>query len=511
AARARRRHRRRRARLARRHEPGPGPADRGRPRRARPAGRTPARDRAQEPRAAAVLPRPPAGRAGRRRAGRRLRPDHGAAPGEVAGGGGVHAAGGRGDGRWGRGRLGGAAARGARVRRPRRGRGRDVPRRRRASVGRAADGDRAADADPDPRRGDHARGPGRRPVPARGRRLRAPVPRGLHAHGVGRAARRADAVDPRGAAGGDRRGPGRRQARGGDGGRRAGGARRARAARVLAPGTARRLRDRPRLPADLDRQPPDQGDGRARAPGGDDVPPPQRGAGARRGPLRRARRPGPGDRDRRRAAHAALPRPPGDRVTFDLVLAGGTVVDGTGHPGYRADVGVSGETIAAIGDLGRAEARRAIDATGLVVAPGFIDPHTHAEGALLTDPQLAMALRQGITTLFLGIDGMSYAPLSAAGYRVYRRWRARRLVGEGLEQGAVGLSTGSKYYPGPWGDTDELIALCEPVRRAGAVYMCEPRSANLDRARGGSGVAEALEVARRAGVRLHFAHYRTAP
>ncbi|HZS34170.1 MAG TPA: amidohydrolase family protein [Methylomirabilota bacterium] len=257
-------------------------------------------------------------------------------------------------------------------------------------------------------------------------------------------------------------------------------------------------------------------------------------------------------------------------MTFDLVLAGGTVVDGTGHPGYRADVGVSGETIAAIGDLGRAEARRAIDATGLVVAPGFIDPHTHAEGALLTDPQLAMALRQGITTLFLGIDGMSYAPLSAAGYRVYRRWlagllgeppedldmssvaafrahyhrkvalntaylvpfatvrlevvgfhdvplrgpaleRARRLVGEGLEQGAVGLSTGSKYYPGPWGDTDELIALCEPVRRAGAVYMCEPRSANLDRARGGSGVAEALEVARRAGVRLHFAHYRTAP
>ncbi len=257
-------------------------------------------------------------------------------------------------------------------------------------------------------------------------------------------------------------------------------------------------------------------------------------------------------------------------MTFDLVLAGGTVVDGTGQPGFRADVGVSGESIAAIGDLGRAEARRVIDATGHVVAPGFIDPHTHAEGALLTDPQLAMAVRQGITTVFLGIDGMSYAPLSGPNYRVYRRWlagllgeppedldmssvaafrahyhrkvavntaylvpfatvrlevlgfhdaplrgpaleRARRLVREGLEQGAVGLSSGSKYYPGPWGDTDELIALCEPVRGAGAVYMCEPRSANLDRARGGSGVAEALEVARRAGVRLHLAHYRTAP
>ena len=99
-------------------------------------------------------------------------------------------------------------------------------------------------------------------------------------------------------------------------------------------------------------------------------------------------------------------------MTFDLVVVNGTVVDGTGAPGYRADVGVVGETIAAIGDLGRAERGRVIDATGHVVAPGFIDPHTHAEGALLVDPQHAMGLRQGITTEFLGIDGMSYAPLS---------------------------------------------------------------------------------------------------
>jgi N-acyl-D-amino-acid deacylase len=257
-------------------------------------------------------------------------------------------------------------------------------------------------------------------------------------------------------------------------------------------------------------------------------------------------------------------------VTFDLVLAGGTVVDGTGGPAYRADVGVVGESIQAIGDLGRAEAGRVIDATGLVVAPGFVDPHTHAEGALLTDPQHAMGLRQGITTELLGIDGMSYAPLSPPSYRLYRRWlvgllgeppedldassvaafrrhyhrraavntaylvplgavrlevlgfrdaplrgaeldRARRLVREGLEQGAVGFSTGSKYYPGPWADTEELTALCEVVHAVGAVYMCEPRTANLERAHGGSGVGEALEIARRTGVRLHVAHYRTAP
>ena len=255
---------------------------------------------------------------------------------------------------------------------------------------------------------------------------------------------------------------------------------------------------------------------------------------------------------------------------FDLVIRAGTVVDGSGDAGYRADVGVTGETVTAIGDLSRAEAGHVIDATGLVVAPGFIDTHTHAEGALLVDPQNAMGVRQGITTLFLGIDGMSYAPLSPANYRLFRRWlggllgdppddldmgsvsafrrhyhrrvavntvylvpqgtvrlevlgfrdapltgaaleRACALVREGLEQGAVGLSTGSKYYPGPWADTRELIELCRIVREAGGMYMCEPRSANLERAHGGHGVAEALEVARQTGVRLHFAHYRTGP
>ena len=230
---------------------------------------------------------------------------------------------------------------------------------------------------------------------------------------------------------------------------------------------------------------------------------------------------------------------------FDLVIRGGTVVDGSGAPRRHGDVGVTGERIVAVDDLGGAEARRVIDASGLTVAPGFIDTHTHAEGALLTDPQHAMGLRQGITTEFVGIDGMSYAPLSPARYREYRRWlsgllgeppedldmrsvaafrshyhrrvavntaylvphgtvrlevlgfrdlpltgqallAARRLVARGLEDGAVGFSTGGKYYPGPWGDTAEVIALCEVVREAGGVYMCEPRRVNLDRAAGGT-------------------------
>ncbi len=254
---------------------------------------------------------------------------------------------------------------------------------------------------------------------------------------------------------------------------------------------------------------------------------------------------------------------------FDVVITGGTVVDGSGKPGRRADVGVGGETIRAIGDLGAAEAGRTIDATGLTVSPGFIDTHTHSEGALLVDPQHANGLRQGITTEMLGLDGMSYAPLSPANYRMYRHWlggllgdppedldmssvaafranyhkkvaintaylipngtirleavgfrdvplvgdhlaEAQRLVREGLEQGAVGFSTGGAYYPGPWADTAELIELCKIVRDADAVYMCEPRRALLDRAFGRDGVLEALEVARQTGVKLQFAHYRTS-
>ncbi len=255
---------------------------------------------------------------------------------------------------------------------------------------------------------------------------------------------------------------------------------------------------------------------------------------------------------------------------FDLVIAGGTVVDGTGKPGYRADVGTAGEVIAAIGDLSKAEAKRRIDAAGLTVSPGFIDTHTHAEGALLVDPQHANGIRQGITTEFLGIDGMSYAPLSSYNFKTYRHWlggllgdppedldmhsvaafrshyhrkvavntayfvpnatvrlqalgftdapltsdaleTAKRLTREGLEQGAVGLTTGGKYYPGPWADTEELVELCKIVHEAGKVYMCEPRKNSVTRAYGGGGVVEGVEIARRTGVKLHFAHYRTQP
>ena len=109
---------------------------------------------------------------------------------------------------------------------------------------------------------------------------------------------------------------------------------------------------------------------------------------------------------------------------FDVVIVGGDVVDGTEAPAYRADLGISGEKIEAIGDLSKVDARRVVDATGHVVSPGFIDTHAHSDAALLTDPQHANGLRQGITTEILGPDGLSYAPLSAENYPVYRKYLA---------------------------------------------------------------------------------------
>ncbi|MXZ33689.1 MAG: amidohydrolase family protein [Acidobacteria bacterium] len=255
-------------------------------------------------------------------------------------------------------------------------------------------------------------------------------------------------------------------------------------------------------------------------------------------------------------------------MTFDLILSGGQLLDGTGTPAVDADLGVIGEKIEAVGDLSRAQARRVIPLQGLTVAPGFIDSHTHSEGALLHDPRHAYGLRQGITTEIVGLDGMSWAPLSRPNFQLYARYlggilgdpppdldmssvaafrahyhrkvavnvaylvphgalrlellgfrdlplrgetlrTAGRMVRQGIEQGAVGFSTGAAYYPGYWADTRELVGLCGAVREAGGVYVNEPRVGTPGRAFAGDGIQEGLEIARQSGAPVHFAHLRT--
>src|SRR5262245_46663177 len=117
---------------------------------------------------------------------------------------------------------------------------------------------------------------------------------------------------------------------------------------------------------------------------------------------------------------------------FDLLLQNGALIDGTGSPRVRADVAVRGDRIAAVGQLVESPARRVIDARGLVVAPGFIDVHTHADGWLLLEPNLVCKTSQGITTEILMSDGISYAPLAP---ETYRDWFVYLRGLNGLRQG----------------------------------------------------------------------------
>jgi N-acyl-D-amino-acid deacylase len=248
---------------------------------------------------------------------------------------------------------------------------------------------------------------------------------------------------------------------------------------------------------------------------------------------------------------------------FDLVVRGGAVLDGSGAPAVRADVGVRAGRVAAVGDLAGAEAAAEIDATGRYVLPGFMDTHVHAEAALFEPATQLALLRQGVTTVLLGQDGLSYAPGSPStvdyvswyfaailgaqatfpGGRVgellagYDRTTPvnvaylvphgtiryevvgaaarpaepdeldamRALVEEGLADGAVGLSSGLEYAPGRYADATELAYLCAPL--GARPYVTHMRGYGP---RAGVGMAEATRIGRDARVPVHVSHYHGA-
>ena len=247
-------------------------------------------------------------------------------------------------------------------------------------------------------------------------------------------------------------------------------------------------------------------------------------------------------------------------MVFDSLIKNGTVIDGTGDLRYDADVGIIGGKIAAIGKLDDAEARRIIDASGLVVAPGFIDMHSHSDVTLLDDPGGESKAHQGVTTEVTGNCGFSPFPIgsdgpegasdpdmasrypwvwndldgwadtlesrgfsinlapqlghsavrAAVGLKDDRRptqeelTAMRRLVTEALEQGAFSLSTGLTVAPSMYGDTDEVVALVEPLAAFdGAFYVTHARlwAGNHVKA-----VEEAIEIGKRAGVPVQYSH-----
>lgn len=216
---------------------------------------------------------------------------------------------------------------------------------------------------------------------------------------------------------------------------------------------------------------------------------------------------------------------------LDLLIHGGTVIDGTRAPRFDADVGLQGGRIVAVGDLSGRPARERIDATGRIVAPGFIDAHTHDDQALLAQPDLAFKVSQGVTTVVAGNCGISIAPLpadralpaplnllepgqgqafgSAAAYfdALQRQPPAvnvallvghtslraccmddlgraatddevaamRALLQQGLDEGAIGLSTGTFYPPAAAATTEEIIALGRPLTAARGLYVTHMR------------------------------------
>lgn len=232
----------------------------------------------------------------------------------------------------------------------------------------------------------------------------------------------------------------------------------------------------------------------------------------------------------------------GTEEPFDVLIRGGTIVDGTGRPGFTADVGVRGERIVFVGAAStEVIATTVIDAGGQVVAPGFIDVHSHTDEAIARAEHRLNegVVRQGVTLVVGGPDGMKSPEqirrlLAAYGrngigtniafyvghgpIRAEVMGHARRpatageienmqaLVREGMELGCVGLSTGLMYPPGAWSDTDELVALARAVAPHGGIYDSHVRDPV---ARFVESDAEAIEIGRRAGIPVKIAHEKT--
>ncbi|NKE59868.1 D-aminoacylase [Lentzea sp. PSKA42] len=245
----------------------------------------------------------------------------------------------------------------------------------------------------------------------------------------------------------------------------------------------------------------------------------------------------------------------------DVVLRGPLIADGTGTPAYRADVGIKDGVISSIGH--GLTGTRSIDADGLVLAPGFIDMHSHSDLRVLAEPDHLAKVSQGVTTEVLGQDGLSYAPVNDEVLATLRgqlagwnddppgfdwNWRSvgeyldrldrgiavnaaylvpqgtlrmlvvgwddrpptesemdnmKSVLAQSLAEGAMGMSSGLTYTPGMYADTSELVQLCEVVGQHGGFYSPHHRSYGAGAL---EAYAEMVDVSKRSGCALHLAH-----
>jgi N-acyl-D-aspartate/D-glutamate deacylase len=252
---------------------------------------------------------------------------------------------------------------------------------------------------------------------------------------------------------------------------------------------------------------------------------------------------------RRRAAVALAVLLPGALLaqapaapSYDVLIRNGRVFDGSGNPWIRADVGIRGERIVAVGDLRGAGAREIVDAGSLYVAPGFIDTHSHAGGGLASE-RLGHAqplLAQGITTVFvnpdgggpvdlakqreallkagIGVNAAQFVPHGSVRQAVLgmadRRpdaselERMKALVRRGMQDGAVGLSSGPFYAPGSYSDTAELVALASVAAEFGGAYQSHIRDESDYTIGVLAAVDEVVRVAREARLRAVVTHVK---
>jgi len=246
---------------------------------------------------------------------------------------------------------------------------------------------------------------------------------------------------------------------------------------------------------------------------------------------------------------------------FDLLIHGGTVIDGTRRPRFTADVGIREGRIAAIGDLSGHAAHERLDAKGRVVAPGFIDSHTHDDQALLSQPDMVFKVSQGVTTVVTGNCGISIAPLRtglplpaplslldpgerarfgtfAAYFEALRNappavnvaalvghstlrvmtmptldraattseiGAMQALLSEALDAGAIGMSSGTYYPPAAAATTEEIIAVGRPLGAADALYVTHMRNEGDDVMQS---LDETFYIGRELGVHVVVSHHK---
>ena len=225
--------------------------------------------------------------------------------------------------------------------------------------------------------------------------------------------------------------------------------------------------------------------------------------------------------------------------TFDLILTGGTVVDGLGNPAFRGDIGIKDDRIVAIstGVLSADDADLSVDITGLVVSPGFIDNHSHSQTTIHEHPLAENFTRQGITTLIASLhSGDQPWPLDEyasaleiapnIGFFAGHTWTRKQVLGmenrapdhdelqamrdlveETMKQGALGLSTGLLYVPANFAETEEVIELAKVASQYGGIYVTHMRNESTGLI---DSVNETIRIATEANIPAHINHHKAS-